>query len=551
MPRPVNGYQWTDHPILETPSPGDLEKLSPGALLEVYQTREHAIVAEKYDPLNCGFELATWAGSRDLLSQANVDELVIFGGNRSGKSEFSAKLVVECSLANPGSTLWCFAQNKENSIQMQQRYVWKYLPPKLREKITRANGKDPTAISFSQKNGFSGGKLVFPNGSEIIFRNYEQKVQTIEGGEVGCRNPTSINLGVWCDELVPMAFLETLRLRLVTRDAKMLVTFTPKDGVTIVVKDYLYGAKTLASRRVSNEDFPQLPEGMKVPILQLPRRKNARLLYFHTSDNPYGGYDRLVTEMQTATMEQVLIRAYGVASAVPTSKFPKFSREVNVLKHEDIPFIKDPETQKVTRWMTCDPAGKKPWVMQWVGIAMDGNWYIYREFPDDDYGEWSVPGDRDRTKPGPAQAPNGYGYEDYRDEIYTQEQGEPIYLRLMDPRLGSALKPSQEGATTIVDDMAELGVEFIPAPGLDIEHGIQALNDLLAYDTNKPISALNAPRLYISDRCEQTIRAFENYQGIDLKEPEKDYIDGPRYLAEYPGEYLEDSAYIESTVKTW
>ena len=48
--------------------------------------------------------------------------------------------------------------------------------------------------------------------------NYAQKRDVIEGGEVDL---------IWCDELVPLDWIETLRYRIVTRSGKLIVTFTP------------------------------------------------------------------------------------------------------------------------------------------------------------------------------------------------------------------------------------------------------------------------------------------------------------------------------------
>ena len=45
----------------------------------------------------------------------------------------------------------------------------------------------------------------------------------------------------WCDELVPLDVLETLRFRLVDRNGKLAVTFTPVQGWSPTVADYLNG----------------------------------------------------------------------------------------------------------------------------------------------------------------------------------------------------------------------------------------------------------------------------------------------------------------------
>ena len=64
-----------------------------------------------------------------------------------------------------------------------------------------------TNVAYTQKNGFSENKFIFPNGSECIFRNYAQEIVVIEGGDCDL---------IWADELVPLSWIETLRYRLLT-----------------------------------------------------------------------------------------------------------------------------------------------------------------------------------------------------------------------------------------------------------------------------------------------------------------------------------------------
>jgi hypothetical protein len=117
-----------------------------------------------------------------------------------------------------------------------------------------------------------------------------------------------------------------------------------------------------------------------------------------------------------------------------------------------------------------------------------------------------------------------------------------IYERIIDPRMGAAEKQSEDGATTIISDLEDQGYTFIPAPGVDIEDGLQLINNLLAYDEKKPIDSMNAPKLYISDRCQNFIFAMSEFTGKGGKnEATKDFIDLARYLA------VSDIQYIEIT----
>ena len=62
-------------------------------LVEYLEKRETAITNEQLDPLQNGYEPPHWARVRELLPRA--DEILILGGNRSGKSSLTGKLAME------------------------------------------------------------------------------------------------------------------------------------------------------------------------------------------------------------------------------------------------------------------------------------------------------------------------------------------------------------------------------------------------------------------------------------------------------------------------
>ena len=86
--------------------------------------------------------------------------------------------------------------------------------------------------------------------------------------------------------------------------------------------------------------------------------------------------------------------------------------------------------------------------------------------------------------------------------------------------------------TSIIDELINIEIDVIPAPGYDEDTGLQAINNWLAWDDRSPMDLENKPKLFISDRCEQTIYAFIEYTGLLGKdEPTKDPIDCVRYAA--------------------
>lgn len=524
----AGGLVWTPHPVLIIP---DIEMIiakgwdkDMKGLIKYQREREELIFNMKDDPYRYGHELDHWIKADGLLSQGA--ECLVLGGNRSGKTEWAGKRVVQSAMNNPNSIIWCFQTTFENSVQMQQKVIWKYIPKELknvkRDKVTN--------ISYSQKRGFSDGKLVFPNGSEIVFRNYSQDITTIEGGEIGSMTPTEglphiHNVGFWADELVPQAWLETLRFRLVTRDSVGIITFTPIEGYSPTIKEYLNGAIT------EEEIESDILKGYKVPIVQQPKRKDSKIIYFQTKDNPYGGYARIKKTLEGAHRDDILCRAHGVPVKPMAGKFPKFSHKVNVVKHEEIPFIKD-KNSKVTHYQVIDPSGAKPWFMIWISVTDMEEVYIWAEFPDIHIGDWADCSKGTKGRPGDGARPNGYGFQDYKDRMIEIEEGVTIFERIIDPRLGASRFQNEETQTSIIDELSKIGIDTIPAPGYDEDAGLQSINDWLAYDERADIHIGNKPKLYISDRCHNTIYAFGEYTGQYGKdEVTKDPIDCVRYGA--------------------
>jgi len=439
--------------------------------------------------------------------------------HNSGKTQWGAFSIVRAAVENPNSEIFCFAQTSEVSIRQQQSAVYDWLPAELKTKQTSAGAY----ISYTKKNGFTDGSLILPNGSQIIFKTYSQYQNNptiLEGAELGSRSPVWHNIGVWLDEyLLGPELINTLRFRLATRDAKMLVTFTPIDGWTEVIKEYLDSATTIESRPA------ELLKGELVPYIQRSKKRNASIHYFHSQDNPFGGYERIKEALEGRTREEILIRAYGVPVKSQATKFPKFNTAVNVIPKDQIP------TKNVTRYQIIDPAGAKNWFMCWVAVDETGTYYVYREWPSVEYGDWAE-WKSGKWIPGEAAKGLGYGIRDYVELIQNYEEDEEIFDRLIDPRLGAARYQASDGASSIIEDLGEMEIICNPAPGLEIEEGLQALLSKMSYDTSKPLDSVNRPHFYISQDCENIIRALAEYTGDQgLKEAWKDPIDVLRYAA--------------------
>lgn len=517
---------WPNHPILKPPTDEEVAVMEPEELLALHKAYQEAVRNAELDPYRYGWVLDHWKVADGLLSQFRT--LLLLGANRSAKTYYGARAVVRAAIENPGSLLFCFSQSDETSILVQQPAVYHYLPSELKKKAT----EEDHYISYSIQNGFSNKSLVLPNKSRIVFKTYTQFQQNqtiLEGMELGSRSPTIANLGAWLDEyLLGMELLDRLYLRLATLDAKLLLTFTPKDGITETVRYFLDGADTKEQRVAELMEQVHGKPGYVVPYVQHNSKKNTGIVYFHSKDNPWSGYATIVEQCKAKNdPNYTLTAAYGVPTKSYTSKFPNFSVDVNVVKHEQMP--KD----GLTKYMVLDPAGRKNWFMAWVGIDKAGTWWVYREWPDINVGPWAE-WRSGEWRSGEGAKGLGYGIRDYVDLICQLESDtkDTIVERLIDPRMGAAKYMTHNGASSIIEELADAGLVFIPAPGLEIEDGLQALQTKLAYDRKRPIDAINRPHFYVSDRCQNIITAFQEYTGEDgSDEAQKDPIDVLRYLA--------------------
>jgi len=507
-------------------------------LVRFVMLREEGIRREAEDPFHHGYRLTSWARAEEQWAHAR--ELLVLGGNRSSKTEWASKEANEVLAGKEAARVWCLHSSSQSSIAMQQPYVWKYLP---REWKSVGKKGVVTNISYTQKNGFSENTFVCPNGSQCWFLNYTQDWTVFEGGECDL---------IWCDELVPLDLLKTLRYRLVTRGGRLLVTFTPIEGYTPTIKEYLTGARTLVSADAkllptSREDGSENKKSEtfeSVPLVQEARNTSApaRIVYFHTSENPFGGYQNLVAQLERAPREDILCRAYGVPVKAIAGRFPKFSDgRPHVVEAGDVP-------KDGTNYLIVDPCSGRNWFMTWVRVDVRRRLFVYREWPCPKIyvdgvgypGAWAVAGHKVDGDRGPAQKSFGFGLNRYKEEIERMEAGEKIMERIMDSRYANSSTVGKEIVTTLLEECADVGIHFVPAPGEHIDEGVDLINDLLDFDQARPLDALNEPRLFVSSECVNTIWALKEWSGADGRHGAcKDPVDNLRYAVLSDLQFLE------------
>lgn len=545
------GFQPTPHPVLKLPGTAEEARAciarmgGADAFLDWLREREEVIRLEQADPYHWGVYLPHWKDADHQLTLAK--RLLVLGGNRSSKTRYGARRVVKIMQEKPGARVMCLQETGPNSIALQQGEVHHYLPMEW-----KATPKGAIAnMKWSQKGGFTENTFVAPNGSQCWFLNYAQEIDVLEGWELDF---------VWADELVPWAWVETLGFRLVTRGGTMVLTFTPKDGYTMTVKQICEGARVAQWRPAAllpdTVNVAQGPVGM-MPYVMEPVNPRWRVIFFHSDMNPFGNYPELVQECRGAERAAVMVRAYGYTERTFGSVFPLFGA-VNIADPVKIP-------AEGTNYCIADPAGARNWFLLWVRVDAFGRHYVYREWPDAArFGEWAVAAESTAKfdgAPGPAQRSVGYGIVDYKrlllreekigdgrwkmgeseapspishlpsaappDKAADEEKGERILERIMDPRAARAQVAAEEGGTCLMDRMNEEqfdrqgnvvgpALPFVAGSGIDLVDKVGLINDLLAWDADKPLEPLvNEPRLYVARNCRNTIWALQNWTGRD------------------------------------
>jgi hypothetical protein len=522
--------EFTPHPILQPPSDEEILLLArgdPKLLEELHRAHEGRIEAAINDPVRYGFDLPGWDRIRDGLNEYN--EVLTLGGNRSGKTTGCAKIVMQSVMENKDGHIVCFSQNADTSVKVQQAAMWEMMPKEFRKKTKSTEGY----INYSMQNGFTGSSFIFPDTrTRVDFKTYTQfsNNQTIlEGMQFGFPGkPLTLNMGAWLDEyLGDAALVNTLRFRLATFNSLLLIGFTPIDGFTPFISEYCTNAETTETREA------KLLNGRLLPIKQYSPNRDAGIVYLHSDENPFGGYDRLSKDLKGRPEEEILVRAYGVPVKSMTSLLPLFSTEVNVLG--DVPNkygmkFPDINDDDYTIYMVMDPAGARNSVAIWAAVNEEGEIYIFDEFPDrDTYGEWAIFGDP-KWKRGPASKKIGYDVQGYSDLFKSIEEshGVEVFERIGDSRYFAR---ENENNDDLFTSFYDFGLVFVPSDGRTEDMGISALDEWFSYNPNAKVDAMNKPRCFIHERCGNLIDSLINYNANGkADEPLKDFFDVIRYL---------------------
>ena len=509
--------------------------------------------------------------------QHAVTKLLIMGSNRSGKTDFAMKLCVQTAMQG-NKKVFSGAQTLKTQKKIQMPRYWHYMTNDLKKRnVATKKAKDITEnISYTEKNGFAGSRVIYGNGSLHDWGSYEQEVKSLEGSEYDLAH---------LDEEYPKGHYDLYTTRVTSRGGVFLGTFTPLHGYTSSIAAFLDGAvvtrwhraylrprdggprepwnelnltkkeyeKLTAWRRESQggdcgvpESRPEScfewllgegdgrysgpgPDGREfdfTPRVAVCQGGEAAAVWFYGSDNPYGLPAELIaTKMAGEGSEKrILASVYGVAEDLKGKMFKKTTIEKNIVADEEIP-------PDLVRFMVCDPSPERNWCFGWFGYHVQTDTvYMYREWPGNYEvpgqgvpGPWAVPSDKNDGlndgERGEGQISFGWGYTDIFDEVERLEDGETMEFRVLDSRAASQSKISKTTNRTLLEDLEDYCDGWVVADGQRLEVGYTRMND-----------KFTAGKLKIAKCCVNTITCLKMLTGRDgQKGACKDMVDLVRY----------------------
>lgn len=149
-------------------------------------------------------------------------------GNRCGKTEWAVRETIAHGLGLEVQTLherqepplawalgrkrriWCVTTTFEKSRQTQQRIFAERMPPALLM----------PGMRFNERHGYYNNVVTLANGTQVIFKTAEQRLNTFEGDSVDL---------CWIDEAVPMPYFRACLVRTVDVAGQVIWTTWPSE----------------------------------------------------------------------------------------------------------------------------------------------------------------------------------------------------------------------------------------------------------------------------------------------------------------------------------
>jgi hypothetical protein len=450
-------YKQPGHPVIKLIPEEVLAAVPMEQAVAMLKERERLIMLMENDPLHHGYEPPRW---REIYLQAARKRLefpgvplegLVSGAIRAGKTTLGGRIANAHFFHTPKAWVWCFHSTEDSSDTIQQPVIYHYLPPEFKTGGVSMKKSKTQKMGYVEGHGFIGAKFTLMSRT-MQFLTYKMKIGDLQGSALTF---------VWGDELIPKAFTETIRERLLTAakdtwemvdtveeavkrleagkpvtnamlaaifHATALYSFTPKDGWTDTVQEFHEDAVTLTEEPA--ELLEKVVNGRRrpvmVPLSKQPRKPTRWIAYLHTKHNDVrGNWEGMKQELVGASEERIRCVAYGDVVRNTAGAFPKFGRHVH-----GVPLSAAPKEGTV--YFYVDPAGRKNWFAAWILVDPTGDSYVLEEWPrqgDDlpnigDPGPWAVNSKNNKHDGDAGEAQRGFGFslQRYKDEFARIEK---------------------------------------------------------------------------------------------------------------------------------
>lgn len=273
-------------------------------------------------------------------------------GNRAGKSEWAARVFISAALGvnpakmhelpqdprqwklGPPRLLWGMMPTYEKSRDTQQRYIWERLPRSLMKAGT----------VWNEKKGFHGNVVPLVNGSRIVFKTAEQRIETFEGD--------SVHL-VWPDEAMPLAYVQAAMVR--TTDTRGSVIWTAWPSMPSLQEVFIERRLSRDGPQLSEDQVGYVSAGMADNLTLSPKEIELQLGMIDPTER--------------------MGRIFGQFSFAEGLVYPEFQPRIH-LRSDSVPC---PIPRSWTRYELIDPGWANPCAVNFCCIEPNGTRGVYDE----------------------------------------------------------------------------------------------------------------------------------------------------------------------------
>lgn len=418
------------------------------------------------------------------FDESNANMILLFGGNRSGKTTPVSKKVLDLGLKKR-MKIWVCGETFQDSIAIQQKKISELVPKRM---VQYGN--------FDEINGYTNRKLQLKNGTMITFKSYDQGAGAFQSDDIDL---------IWNDEEPPLDIVKEQKMRLIDRNGRMIISMTSLKGITDFIRDYFEDCDILETR------FAPLVS-KELPVRA--RKGPVDIFFLWTTDNRHIDQKRLLDDVSLMPETDRLTRIYGMPTNLAGKIYMSFGRDTHVIPLDDAP------TSGNQLWNVLDPHDRKPWAIGWYLVNRNGTVYCVDEYPNQNFNEMLYD---DKT------------YEDYARIIKDKEAvlrrvfniGGNIRRRV-DPNFGNktiqfAERKGGQSKTTPVKELARLGLQYRDAIDA-LEAGHLEVRKWLHW-AKKDGQFVVRPAFVITDNCINHINHLTRYSRKDIMSADGDVKD--------------------------